>query len=43
MKFEDTYRYIAAWVTTRGWVEIGQTDFPRSMVRALDEEGTQLD
>jgi len=37
--FEAMYPTITAWVTTRGWIEIGQDDYSRSMVRALYEGG----
>lgn len=35
---EDLYPYLAAWVAD-GWVEIGQSDFVGSFVRAFDEGG----
>jgi len=37
--FEEAYPNIARWVTTYGWIEIGQDDYSRSFVRALDEGG----
>ena len=30
---------IAQWTRSWGWIEIGQNDYSRSMVRALDEGG----
>ncbi len=37
--FETRYPTIAEWVTTHGWIEIGQDEYSRSMVRVLDEGG----
>ena len=37
--FEANYPTITEWVTTHGWIEIGQDHDSRSMVRALDEGG----
>ena len=37
--FEEVYPNIAGWVTTYGWIEIGQDDYSRSFVRVLDEGG----
>lgn len=37
--FETKYPMIAEWITTRGWIEIGQDEYSRSMIRALDEGG----
>jgi hypothetical protein len=37
--FEATYPNITEWVTTHGWIEIGQDEYSRSMIRALDEGG----
>ena len=39
MTAEDVYPNIARWVLDFGWVEIGQDDYSRSMVRALDIGG----
>ena len=39
MTAEDAYPHIASWVRDFGWIEIGQDDFSRSMVRALDIGG----
>jgi hypothetical protein len=36
---ETNYRHVARWVRDYGWIEIGQGDFGRSMVRALDIGG----
>ena len=33
---EASYPHVARWVRDFGWIEIGQDDFSRSMVRALD-------
>jgi len=35
----ETYPHLARWVTAYGWVEIGQDEYSRSFVRALDEGG----
>lgn len=37
--FEEVYPNIAHWVTTYGWIEIGQDDYSSSFVRVLDEGG----
>ena len=38
--FTDAYPNIAAWVTTGyRWIEIGQDDFSRSLIRVLDIGG----
>jgi hypothetical protein len=37
--FERTYPHTARWVTTHGWIEIGQDDWSRSFARALDVGG----
>ena len=37
--FDQTYPAIAEWVESWGWIEMGQDDFSRSMVRALDIGG----
>lgn len=37
--FETTYPTIAQWVQSYGWIEVGQDDHSRSMVRALDIGG----
>ena len=36
---ETNYPHVARWVQDFGWIEIGQDDFSRSMVRALDIGG----
>lgn len=36
---ETRYPHVARWVGEFGWIEIGQDDFSRSMVRALDIGG----
>ena len=37
--FADQYPNIANWVLGGGWVEIGQAEWTRSFIRALDEGG----
>jgi len=37
--FGQTYPAIAHWVESYGWIEMGQDDYSRSMVRALDIGG----
>ena len=37
--FEQAYPHVARWVTSQGWIEIGQDDWSRSFVRALDVGG----
>ena len=36
---ERAYPHVARWVTTQGWIELGQNEQSRSFVRALDEGG----
>ena len=36
---ETNYPHVDRWVQDFGWIEIGQDDFSRSMVRALDIGG----
>ena len=37
--FEKMYPRIAEWVDSYGWITIGQDEYSRSMVRALNEGG----
>lgn len=37
--FEATYPHLAQWIMDGGWVELGSTDYTRSMARVLDEGG----
>lgn len=37
--FLAAYPHIAEWVMRIGWIEIGQDDYSRSMVRVLNEGG----
>lgn len=39
MTIEANYPHIARWVRDFGWIAIGQDDYSRSMVRALDIGG----
>lgn len=39
MPAETSYPHVARWVRDCGWIEIGQDDFSRSMVRTLDSGG----
>jgi hypothetical protein len=39
MPAETSYPHVARWVRDCGWIEIGQDDFSRSMVRAMDIGG----
>jgi len=39
MPFEQLYPAIAQWVESCGWIEMGQDNYSRSMVRALDIGG----
>ena len=36
--FEGTYPNITLWLT-HGWIEIGEVEYSKSFVRALDEGG----
>jgi hypothetical protein len=37
--FEKIFPAITEWVHSHGWIEIGQTDEERSLIRAIDEGG----
>ncbi len=37
--FAQTYPNLARWVTTHGWIEVGDDGMRRSFVRVLDEGG----
>jgi hypothetical protein len=37
--FEKSYPNITRWVTSQGWIELGQDVYSSSLVRALDEGG----
>jgi hypothetical protein len=37
--FEQTYPLITEWVTTQGWIEIGQIEGMSPFIVALDEGG----
>lgn len=37
--FDDLYPNVAWWAGGGGWVELGQDDFSRSMIRVLDIGG----
>ena len=37
--FATAYPHLARWIMGDGWVELGRTDYTRSMARALDEGG----
>jgi len=37
--FERIYPNIAHWIDVQGWVEIGQDEYSRSLVRCLDMGG----
>jgi hypothetical protein len=37
--FEDTYPRISEWVTTQGWIEIGQIEGLPTFIMVLDEGG----
>jgi hypothetical protein len=39
LMFEEKYPNIAEWIESCGWIELGQTDYSRSMVRLLNEGG----
>lgn len=36
---DERFPNIAAWVHSYGWIEIGQDDYSRSFLRALDAGG----
>jgi hypothetical protein len=38
-QFKEKYPNIAHWIESCGWIELGQTNYSRSMVRVLDEGG----
>jgi hypothetical protein len=37
--FARAYPQLAHWIADRGWIEIGQGDYSRSLVRILDIGG----
>ena len=37
--FEKSYPNKTSWVTSQGWIELGQDEYSSSLVRALDEGG----
>lgn len=37
--FARAYPLLARWIAERGWIEIGQDDCSRSLVRTLDSGG----
>ena len=37
--FEKSYPNITRWVTSQGWIELGQDEYSSSLLRALDEGG----
>jgi hypothetical protein len=37
--FEESYPNIARWVTSQGWIELGQDEYSSSLVRALNAGG----
>lgn len=37
--FAATYPHLTRWIMGDGWVELGRTDYTRSLARALDEGG----
>ncbi len=37
--FEHQYPNITRWVSEFGWIEVGQDEYSRSLVRALSEGG----
>ena len=37
--FEARYPALTRWVQGAGWLEVGQVDWSRSLIRALDEGG----
>jgi hypothetical protein len=36
---QNKYPNIADWIENQGWIELGQTDYSRSMIRVLDIGG----
>ena len=37
--FSENYPNLNWWIENQGWIEIGQDEYSRSMVRVLDEGG----
>jgi hypothetical protein len=37
--FSRAYPYLARWVMTQGWIEVGDDGMQQSRVRVLDEGG----
>ena len=38
--FGDNFPYLAAWVETIGWIEMGENEMTNSLLRILNEGGT---
>jgi hypothetical protein len=38
--FEGAYPHLSRWVTSYGWLEVGQAPYCPSCIRVLDEGGT---
>jgi hypothetical protein len=36
---DEKYPNIADWINGYGWIELGQNDYSRSMIRILDDGG----
>jgi len=39
MTLDEKYPNIADWIHGYGWIELGENDYSRSMIRVLDEGG----
>ena len=37
--FEESYPNITRWVTSQGWIELGQDEYSSSLIRALGAGG----
>ena len=37
--FSETYPNITHWINSLGWIEIGQDEYSRSLLRLLNEGG----
>ncbi len=37
--FSKEYPYVSSWISTTGWIEIGQDEYSSSMLRIINEGG----
>ena len=40
MNFSEKYPHVNWWIENHGWIEVGNDEYTKSMIRLLDEGGT---